>query len=225
MKSKAPGLPSQVCSISAFDLDHTLLSDNSSYRFGCYLYRKNKISLRALAFIIGCNIGHQCGFLSLPQLHEIAFNRLFLGWDAPAVKRWALDFLDESLDPMLYIPAVTQLKQAQAAGHLTVLLSSSPDFLVEPIAKRLDLSLWEATRYAVDKDQRFCQIDQLMLGEDKANVLKDLKERYQVSSQETYAYSDSHHDLPFLTSAGVPCAVNPNRQLRAVCRRNGWKVI
>lgn len=214
-----------MCGISAFDLDHTLLSKNSSYRFGCYLYRKNKISFASLAFIIGCNIRHGCGLLSITQLHECAFKRLFLGLDATIVRQWALDFIDEHLESLYYAPAIHKLKLAQAAGHLTVLLSSSPDFLVGPIANRLGISLWDATQYAVDKDHRFCHINQLMLGEDKATVLKRLRETHHVLPRDVYAYSDSHLDLPFLISAGIPCGVNPNRHLRSICRRNGWKMI
>ena len=220
-----PGeLNKKTLSISAFDLDHTLFSDNSSYRFGKYLCGKKLLSLRSLAFIIGCNIRHTAGFLPITQLHEKAFRRLFQGRSSLLVRQWAIDFLDENFENLLYSPAINKLKLAQA-GHLTVILSSTPDFLVEPIAKRLNVSCWDATQYAVDKDQTFCHITKLVLGSDKASILDEMARRHNVPKHEIYAYSDSHLDVPFLMAAGTAYGVNPNRKLRSICRKNNWSII
>ena len=212
-------------SISAFDLDHTLFSENSSYRFGRYLYSKKLVPFSSLAFIIGCNIRYKLGLLSIVKLHQSAFGRLFHGQLSSVVKQWAIDFLDENFEKLLYLPAIEKLMSAQNAGHVTGILSSTPDFLVEPIAKRLNVSFWDATRYAVDKDSRFCHIDKLMLGSDKAIVLQELGNQYGITRHEMYAYSDSDLDLPFLFAAGHACGVNPNRKLRSICHENDWLII
>lgn len=223
MNSKA--LNKKILSISAFDLDHTLFSENSSYRLGRYLCHKKILSFCSLAFIVGCSIRHKIGLLPLKNLHQSAFKRLFQGRSSLLVKQWAVDFLQENFESLLYIPAINQLKLAQERGHLTVILSSSPDFLVEPIAKRLNVSLWNATQYAVDKDQKFCQIKKLILGSDKAIILDQLSQQYEIPKQEIHAYSDSHLDLPFLMAAGKAFGVNPNRKLRSICRQNNWSII
>jgi len=212
-------------SLSAFDLDHTLLSTNCSYRFGCYLCKKRILSFSSLAFIIGCHIRHTAGYLPIDKLHESAFNRLFLGRSSSLVSQWADDFLNENFDGMLYQPTIDRLKLAQEAGHLTIILSSAPDFLVKPIAKRLNVDLWNATCYRVDKDQKFCQIDKLLLGDGKAVIMDELMQKYQISKQQTYAYSDSYLDLLFLEAAGIACGVNPDRKLSRICRENNWQII
>ncbi len=211
--------------ISAFDLDHTLFSENSSYRFGRYLYAKKLVPLSSLAFIVGCNIRHKIGLLPIVKLHQSAFGKLFQGLPSSLVKQWALDFVDENFESLLYMPAVEKLKLAQDAGHMTGILSSTPDFLVEPIAKRLNVSFWDATSYAVDKDSRFCHIAKLMLGSDKATILEKLGNQYSIPKHAIYAYSDSDLDLPFLFAAGTACGVNPNRKLRSICRKNDWLII
>lgn len=211
--------------LSAFDLDRTLLKKNSSFQFGLYLYRHRHISLRALLFVLSCNIRHSLGWLPIEALHGAAFQRLFKGLSADAVQQWAEDFVADNLDPLIYPPAVDALKQAQQAGHLTVIISSSPRFLVAPIAKRLRADMWEATDYAVDKDRRFCHISKIILGKDKALHMMQLAAHYRIPKQRTIAYSDSHLDLPFMLSAGTAVGVNPNRQLRKACRRNHWPII
>lgn len=218
-------LNKKILYISAFDLDYTLFSENSSYCFGRYLCSKKFMSLFALGFIIGCNIRHATGLLPIEKLHETAFNRLFKGRLADVVKNWASDFLNEHFEKLLYSPALEKLKLAQAAGHLTLILSSTPDFLVEPIAKKLNVSDWKATQYAVDKDQKFCHIHQLILGRNKASILEELSSQYEVPKQNIYAYSDSDLDLPFLMAAGTAIGVNPNKKLRSICREKNWPII
>ena len=41
----------------------------------------------------------------------------------------------------------------------------------------------------------------------------------------SWAYSDSHTDLPFLDAVGNPVAVNPDRQLRRIAAERGWPVL
>jgi phosphoserine phosphatase len=38
------------------------------------------------------------------------------------------------------------------------------------------------------------------------------------------AYSDSANDIPMLEAVGDPCAINPDRELRAYARERGWRV-
>lgn len=223
MKSEA--LNKKISSISAFDLDHTLFAANGSYHFGRYLCSKKLLPLRSLAFIIGCNVRHTAGFLPITQLHQKAFDHLFKGRPSAVVKQWALDFLHDHFDDLLYSPAVEKLKSAQQAGHLTAILSSSPDFLVGPVAEKLNVPFWNATQYAVDKDHKFCHIASLMLGHDKAIILDQLGQHYGVPKEELYAYSDSHLDLPFLMTAGTAYGVNPNKKLRSICRQKSWSII
>lgn len=214
-----------IRSISAFDLDHTLLSVNSGYCFGRFLCRKKRLPFSSLLFIIGCCLRHSIGVLSIVQLHESAFKRLFLGRSLPLIKQWAEEFIHEHLDKFLHLDAIEVLNKAQESGHLTAILSSSPDFIVEPIAKRLNVSFWEATRYAVDSNQIFCGIHKILLGEDKAICLNKLASENDIEKNETSAYSDSHLDLPFLLAAGKAYGVNPNRQLRKICLKNNWEII
>ncbi|MEI8366208.1 MAG: HAD-IB family hydrolase [Parachlamydiaceae bacterium] len=212
-------------SVSAFDLDHTLFIDNAGYRFGRYLCQKKVISPFSLLFIYRSAILHRMGLLSIEQLHQQAFHRLFCGRSAAEIKSWANRFLDEHFDHILYPPAVNHLKAAQKQGHLTVIMSSSLDFLVEPIAARLNVPLWHATRYDVDKYGNFCNISSLMLGDTKASILEKLRLEQGIAVEQIYAYSDSHLDLPFLMAAGNPVGVNPNRRLLAICRKNQWPII
>lgn len=225
LSSKSKDKKSATNHISVFDLDQTLFVDNSSYRFGLYLYKQKKISLFSLIFIFACNVRYQLGLLSIPNLHQAAFRKLFFGRYYPSIKKHVDEFLDDHFDRLIYQPAFQRLKQAKEEGHLTVILSSSPDFLVGPISERFGVDHWESSLYAVDKNQCFDHISQLMLGENKADYVSQLIELHGLAKNNVTAYSDSYQDLPFLLSAGNPVAVNPDKKLRLISIQNNWTIL
>ena len=53
----------------------------------------------------------------------------------------------------------------------------------------------------------------------------DLAEREDIDLAASFAYSDSESDLPMLQVVGHAVAVNPDRELLAVARREGWGVL
>lgn len=211
--------------VDAFDLDHTLIDGNASFCFGTYLFRKklfNVPTMLSLIFYYG-----RYKFFGMPvgKLHHKSFEKLFAGRLCRQIKQYAEAFLDEYLEKLIYAPALARLRYAQNNDHVTAIFSSSPDFLVESIAKRLGVQHWQATRYAVDATGYFDMVANVFEGEDKATALHALVRDLGVGPEATTVYSDSVLDLPFLKAAGKAVAVNPDKGLRAVCQQQGWEVI
>lgn len=212
--------------ISVFDLDHTLFSGNSSFSFGLYLFRKKHYSFAHLLAISVVYALVYAGVLSIAKLHEVGFKYLFRGKSEIELKEWVEEFLNEkSFETHLYKPAFEKLKAAQAEGQLTVILSTSPAFIVEAISKRLNVTHWRATQYALDNERRFCHILHIMQGEDKARCIEELCQQHGLNKRAVTAYSDSYLDLPLLLIAGSPIGVNPDRKLRSICKKKHWPII
>jgi HAD superfamily hydrolase (TIGR01490 family) len=211
--------------ISAFDLDHTLARSNTSYQFGSFLYNMRQFPFPTLINVLGSYCAHKSGFLSLQSLHSFIFKRLFLGRSKKNMRRFVDLFLQE-FSTTLWNPALLQrLKEAQQEGHFTIILSSSPDFIVQDIAEKLNVDRWYATPYHADEEQRFVRLGKILCGHEKALRLAYHMEELNVSQNSTYAYSDSHLDLPFLNVAGNPHAVNPDRKLKQICQQKQWPVL
>lgn len=211
--------------ISAFDLDHTLINANCSFRFGQFLYQHHGFSVLTMLQLTSFYALHKLGAISIPTLQHKIFNKLFLGFFSNIIKIQTSIFLDQHLEKMLYAPALEKLRTAQQFGHYTLILSSSPNFLVSQIADRLGVHDWASTEYAIDQDQRFCSIAKFMLGVDKANYLTNLAHRLKMERCQITAYSDCIQDLPLLRAAGHPIGVNPDRALRSICRQNNWMIL
>ncbi|MCB1081763.1 MAG: HAD family phosphatase [Chlamydiia bacterium] len=211
--------------IAAFDLDHTLVSSNSSALFYRYLISKGFFRSISLVRTALYSLRHHFFDLSLTKLHEKVFDRFLKGAPLSLVQEEVTQFLKKDFYRFLYFPTFERLRRAQHQGHHTVILSNGPSFIVGPIAEYLEVNEWHSSEYGVDEEGKFKAIDSILLGEEKAKRIHTLAEKHQVPADLITAYSDSHLDLPFLEAAGVPVAVNPNGKLRKISQEKKWEVI
>jgi phosphoserine phosphatase len=67
-------------------------------------------------------------------------------------------------------------------------------------------------------------VGDLLHGPAKAEAVRALAVREGLELERCAAYSDSANDIPMLSLVGKPCAVNPDRALRAHAREHGWRI-
>lgn len=211
--------------LRAFDLDYTLLSVNSSFRFGAFLFKKGVFSSFTMIQLVTFFWAHRLGFLSMQALHDKIFSRLFLGKSSALFTDYVENFLDEHFESFINPKVIALLRSAQDRNDHVVILSNGPDFLVSACAKRFGVVLFEGSRYSVDKKGNFDRISNLLLGNDKASYVRAMAENLNLCKNDLYAYSDSIHDLSFLEAAGVPIAVNPDAKLRQICKERQWQIL
>lgn len=174
--------------------------------------------------LVGSYFAHKTGILGLQALHSNIFQRLFKGRSEKNMRLLVDLFLQDAFPAILNPSMQEVLKNAQSDGHYTVILSSSPDFLVRAIAEKLGVDSWGATPYHVETAKKFSQLGNIFCGQEKAARLSFLMTELGIEKNRVYAYSDSYLDLPFLNAAGNPIAVNPDRKLKQVCREKKWPI-
>jgi HAD superfamily phosphoserine phosphatase-like hydrolase len=211
--------------LSVFDLDHTLIKGNTSFLFCFYLYKCGVFSFFSVVYSLYCYFLHRICGMSLEMLHQKIFKKLLQGRSFASFEKYILDFTQRILPSYFYIPALSRLRRAQHLGDYTVILSSSPSFLVKTIAQYLGVDEWRASEYSIAQDRKFFAIASLMQGEDKASYVQILSRALGIKKESITAYSDSYLDLPFLLSAGNAIAVNPDRKLRAFFTRSQGQII
>lgn len=62
-------------------------------------------------------------------------------------------------------------------------------------------------------------------GEEKARAIAELAMEKNYDLSLSFAYGDSHNDLPMLELVGIPIAVNPDTKLAGVAYERGWPVV
>lgn len=205
--------------IAVFDLDGTLLKNNSSFAFCIYLYKKGIFSFSDFCTVLVTYLSHKyCGF-SLLWLHAKVFCRLFKDKDFDFFNNQFFTFLDENLNNIVYHPAIKKLEEEKATGSEIWVFSSSPAFIVKEIARRLGIENVYATEYVLDSQKKFRGIVKLIDGMAKALKLNEIE------NHESIAYSDSILDLPLLEMAQSKVAVKPDRALKKIAKKSGWEII
>lgn len=210
---------------SFFDLDHTLLRVNCSFHFGLYLYRQKIIGTRSLCQLFWYYLLHKCGRINICEIHCKSFESLFKGASKEDFEKYGELFVEECFDGLINYDVLTILYDKQRRGERVMILSSSPDFLVKAFARKVGVSDIFATVYQTDKTGVYQSIEKVLEGKEKAKIVKQILLSENILHQDTVAYSDSHHDLPFLESVSVPIAVNPTKSLLKVCKERGWEIL
>jgi phosphoserine phosphatase len=64
-----------------------------------------------------------------------------------------------------------------------------------------------------------------MVGEARASWLRHYASQHGFDLASSYAYADSHSDLPLLRAVGIPVAVSPDVPLQRAAKKNKWQIV
>ena len=211
--------------VSVFDLDKTLACCNVSFAFGRFLYRQGYIPFFCMGILVLAYGLHKAGLFSIEKLHTISFRLFFYKKESRLVQSELRTFLDENEKHLFRPCMLEELARASLRGDQLWIQSSSPEFIVGPIAKSLGVSHSIGTQYSIDHDGKFCGIVQIINGSVKRTHLLKFLQDEGLLLQNVTAYSDSILDLPLLETVGNPVAVCPDRALRKIALIRKWPVI
>ncbi len=210
-----------------FDMDGTLLSSNVVETF--LWLRLQELSPAERASRVG-----QVG-LRLPSLlrAERSDRTDFLRAMYRDYKGARLDALDDIVDEVLAghvlgrlsPAAIRRVREHRAAGHPTVLITGAIRPLTRPLAPLFDHI--ESADLAVD-GAGVCTGELAtapLTGESRAAWMRRWAQQNDVDLSKSYAYADSHSDLPLLAAVGRPVAVRPDVSLYRHARRHRWQIV
>jgi fatty acyl-CoA reductase len=151
------------------------------------------------------------------------FYRRYRGASVEGVRRLMHEQVGELMLQRVSAPAIRRIREHRAAGHHTVLITGALQWFTEPLAPLFDHV--EATTLA-EADGRFTGDLRIppLVGEARAAWLRSFAGAAGADLSRSYAYADSHSDLPLLLTVGNPVAVNPDVSLYRAARRNRWPV-
>jgi HAD superfamily hydrolase (TIGR01490 family) len=220
-------LPAVGRSAAFFDLDKTVIAKSSALAFGRPFYRDGLINRRDMIKAAYAQLMFRVGGADDQQMARIRdyLAELCKGWRVEQVRQIVTETLDELINPYVYAEAAALISQHQEAGRDIVLVSTSGEELVRPIADLLGIEDVIATRMVVEDGRFTGAVAFYAAGANKAKAIEELAEERGYDLPESYAYSDSVSDIPLLSTVGHPTAVNPDRGLRRVAIERGWQML
>lgn len=152
------------------------------------------------------------------------FYRRYEGMSEDDLRR----LIEESVGQLLFRrtspDAIRRVREHRAAGHKTILITGALDVFAAPLAPLFDEIV--STRIARDARGRLSGFLEHppIVGEARAAWLQRCAADHGFDLEESYAYADSHSDLPLLQTVGHPVAVNPDIGLMRAARRRHWRI-
>ncbi len=216
-----------AAAIAVFDMDGTLLSSNV---IETYLWlRLHELDtggrFRELARVAGRVPG-----LVRAERHERSgflrsVYRDYQGADLAELEALADETLAPHVLSRLSPDAVRRIREHRAAGQRTVLVTGA----IRPLTRALQplFDHIEAVDLATDVHGRCTGhlVSSPLVGESRAAWLQHWARTEGVDLSQSFAYADSHSDLPLLRTVGNPVAVRPDVQLQKQAKRNHWPIV
>ena len=121
--------------------------------------------------------------------------------------------------------AERRISEHRAAGHTTILITGVVRTLTRPLAELFDVIV--AAELDVDEDGRCTGYltTPPLVGESRAAWLKHYAALHDIDLSRSFAYADSHSDLPMLQTVGQPVAVSPDISLMRAAQRSQWSIV
>ncbi|MDN5725725.1 MAG: HAD-IB family hydrolase [Propionibacteriales bacterium] len=227
MRALAAGRPDADKVVAVFDLDGTIMSTNVIEQ---YLWarlpelgpaeRLREIGelLTALPNWLKAERRDRGHFLR-------AMYRRYAGADLAALEAFVDTTMSAHILERVSPDAVRRLREHRAAGHTTILITGVIRPLTRPLAPLFDVVV--AADLATDEDGRCTGFlnGPPLVGESRAAWLHHYAALHDVDLGRSYAYADSHSDLPWLSVVGNPVAVSPDVPLMRAAGEKQWTTV
>jgi HAD superfamily hydrolase (TIGR01490 family) len=211
-----------------FDVDNTMMRGASIYHFARGLAARKLFGPRDLARMTWGQVtfrlrgAEKPGHIAAARESALAF---VAGHRVDDIVTLGEEIYDDTMADRIWAGAMELTQRHLAAGQRVWLVTATPVELANIMARRLGLTGALGTvAETVDGEYTGRLVGGLLHGEAKAAAIRALAEREHLDLSRCSAYSDSANDLPMLTLVGHPNVVNPDAELRAEARRNGWPV-
>jgi HAD superfamily hydrolase (TIGR01490 family) len=139
--------------------------------------------------------------------------------------RWVAD---NYIFNSLHKDVIEILEGHKQRRDIVVIISGTYSSLVEIVGQELGVPYVISTQLEViDGKYSGKVVKPLCSGENKAKLLKEFVERngLEIDWSSSFAYADSIFDAPLLRLVGNPVATYPDRELRLLAERNGWRTL
>lgn len=114
----------------------------------------------------------------------------------------------------MYKYSRNKIKEHQEKGHLVIIISGSPSFLVEKMAKKLGADDFIATIYKFNSNNKFTgETIPMWDSKSKIQAIKSFEKKYNIDLKKSYAYGDTTGDYGMFQEVGNPIAINPAKKL------------
>lgn len=211
--------------LTLFDLDNTLLADDSDFLWGCFLVDKGLVEKQTYdeankRFYDD----YKKGTLDIFEFLAFSLKPLTL-YPPEQLTELHKEFMLKHITPVMTEKGRTQIQHHRDRGDITVIITATNRFVTGPIAEAFQVDDLIATdpeiidgRYTGKVAGTPC------FQEGKITRLNQWLENTSHDLENSTFYSDSHNDLSLLEVVTTPIAVDPDDELKATALAKNWEI-
>jgi len=214
--------------IAFFDVDNTLTRGSTLYFLGRGMYNRGFFTKRDIGAWVLANIRFRMTGTEKSDVitrFQKSATDFIKGHDVKEIKAIGEEIYTEFVSPALWGGTMALARKHLAAQDEVWLVTATPQDFAELIAAKLGFTGALGTMAEV-RDGKYTGnlIGNLLHGAEKARAVTELTAKRGIAIKDCFAYSDSHNDIPLLTTVGYPNAINPDAKLRIIAFSSGWPV-
>ncbi len=220
--------------VALFDLDGTLSSGHIWEGFLKYYFTHK----RKRAWILAFWATHSVLWL-LSECKLYSREKCWVKWmedlggifkresreEALEVFHWVTD---NCISKSLRSDVVDILHQHKQSEHIVMIVSATFSGFLGVIGQKLGVLNVIGTELEVIEGKYTGRaVKPLCFGENKTELIKEFINRngLEIDLSSSFAYADSIFDAPLLKLVGNPVATYPDKDLRQLAERNGWRIL
>lgn len=211
--------------LALFDLDNTLLSDDSDFLWGCFLVEKGLVDKKSY------DEANQRFYAEYKQGTLDIFE--FLAFSLQPLTQFSMaelnalheEFMQKHIHSAMTEKGIAQIQHHRDQGDTIVIITATNRFVTAPIAKAFKVDDLIATDPEIIDGQYTGKVAGTpCFQEGKITRLNEWLEKTSHDLQNSVFYSDSHNDLPLLERVTTPIAIDPDDALRTIATERKWEM-
>ena len=211
--------------LALFDLDNTLLSNDSDFLWGCFLIEKGLVDKTTY------DEANQRFYAEYKQGTLNIFE--FLTFSLQPLTQFSRDelntlhneFMEKHINAAMTAKGIAQIQHHRNKGDTIVIITATNSFVTGPIAKAFKVDKLIATEPEIINGKYTGQVTGTPCFQSgKITRLNQWLESTTHSLENSTFYSDSHNDLALLEQVTTPVAVDPDDELKAIAQERNWTI-
>lgn len=212
--------------LAIFDLDNTLIGNDSDYLWGEFLVQKGYVDADEFA---AQNAQFYEDYKS-GNLDIFAYLRFALAplsqQDMVTLNDWHKSFMQEYIEPIVLPKALALVEKHRQAGDRLLIITATNSFITRPIGERYGITELLGSDGEIINNRYTGEVAGTpTFQHGKVERLNEWLEQEGESLEGSYFYSDSHNDLPLLEIVDHPVVVDGDDKLISVAEENNWPIM
>jgi HAD superfamily hydrolase (TIGR01490 family) len=213
-------------SLAIFDLDNTLIADDSDYLWGQFLVDQGIVDK---SYYESANVKFYDQYKqgTLDIIEFLRFSLKPLADNNPEqLYKWRAQFIEQSIQPLLLKSAQQLIYKHKQHGDTLLVITATNRFVTEPIVQLYGIeNLLATTPEFIAGRYTGGFVDIPCFQEGKVKLLEAWLKDSPETMEGSWFYSDSHNDLPLLKLVDHPVAVDPDEKLTKFANEANWPII